>query len=49
MKYRARLATLAAGVETPRSIGDENNGLLLVPWHDPEGNIVQVMQRLAEE
>jgi hypothetical protein len=49
MKDRACPSTLAAGAETRRIIADENNGLLLIPWHDPEGNIVQVMQCMAEE
>lgn len=45
----AFLATLPADIETPRVIEDEENGLLLVQLRDPDGNIVQIMQRLAEE
>lgn len=45
----ALMASLPAGTEPPRVIEDEKNGLLLVQIRDPDGNIVQVMQRLDEE
>lgn len=45
----AFMASLPAGIDTPRVIEDEKNGLLLVQIRDPDGNIVQVMQRLDEE
>ena len=45
---QAFLAALPATTEKPQVIRDANNGLLLVQLPDPDGNIVQVMQRVRD-